>query len=213
MSNRPKSCWRRFAALVLGLLLAGCLAENEHTIITNPVDLKPFEGYWIGTKGETAQMLGITPTAAGANLTYVFMRSDTQQADFSQFHVQATKIDDVLYFELTGTTGADKAPPTHHTFGRVSFGSPETPHDRDKLTVCFAESAAMKDPVQKGDLKGTIVKDRSGALIPDPDKVRITNSTAELRAYLAANPLKCSPFSWYVFVRAQPHLPTFPVRP
>lgn len=215
MRNKAKSSWR-VAILALAPLLAGCLAENAHTIIVDPVDVKPFEGYWISTRGDAAQVLAIKAEEKGARsakLTYVFMRHDTQQVDTSRLTVRATEIGKVLYFEFTGALDANKPSAAQRSFGRVSLGSAETPGDRDKFTVCLAEADVLKGPVQKGELKGEVVPGAKGWIGRDPDKVRITGTTAELRAYLAANPLKCAPFTWFVFVRAKPHNPTYPAGP
>ena len=177
------------SCMLLGLLAAGCVVENEHSIIDKPAPPdKRIVGVWALEADGGAQVLMLREDGeANAPLqsTYVIVPNDEPPAT-SRADVAFTMIGGRSYFEANWKIGEwlPLDPPVRRTFGTYELSGGR---GAETLKLCLADAESFETPVKTGALSGF-----SGSGDSYERRVVLAADTAALRAYLAKNHFECS---------------------
>lgn len=176
---------RLFAVLTLALATAGCLVENEHSIIEKPAAPdKRLVGVWALESDGSAQVLVLRSRDEDPDrLQSSFVIADRDDAPMaSRAAVRFTEIGGRQYFEANWRVGEwlPVDPPVRRTFGTYELSG-------DTLTLCLADPEAFTPVLKSGALTGF-----SGIGDSYERRTIVANDTPSLRAYLAKNHFKCT---------------------
>lgn len=171
--------------VTLALITAGCLVENEHSIIEKPVAPdKRLSGVWALEVDGGAQVLVLharDEEPDGLLSSFVIAPRD-EAAMTSRATIRFTEIGGRQYFEANWRVGEwlPVDPPVRRTFGTYELSG-------DTLTLCLADPEAFTPVLKSGALTGF-----SGIGDSYERRTIVANDTASLRAYLAKNHFKCT---------------------
>jgi hypothetical protein len=173
----------------LGVTAAGCMVENEYSIVDKPVPAdKRLAGAWALEADGGAQVLVLNigednPNAMQAS--FVIAPKD-EPAMTSRATVFFTTIGDRAYFEADWRPGEwlPLDPPVRRAFGTYELtGGPGS----EILKVCFADPKSFEAPIKSGALAGF-----SGKGDDYQRRTVLASDTAATRAFLAKNHFQCS---------------------
>jgi hypothetical protein len=181
--------------LTLGFLAAGCIVENEHSIIDRPaaVDAR-LAGVWALESSGNAQLLALQPREEGEHrlqAIFVIVGGKDEPVMTSRAVVTFLSITGRSYFEASWKAGEwlPLDPPVRRSFGTYELAGAA---GAETLRVCFADPASFEGPIKGGALAGY-----SGAGRDYERRTVLAADGAALRAYLAKNEFKCPTPSVY----------------
>lgn len=172
----------------LGVTAAGCMVENEESIVDKPVPAdKRLAGAWALEADGSAQVLVLNigednPNAMQAS--FVIAPKD-EPAMTSRASITFTTIGDRRYFEASWKAGEwlPLDPPVRRAFGTYELSGSA---GAELLKVCFADPQSFEAPIQSGTLKGF-----SGRGDDYERRTILASDTGTTRAYLAKNHFQC----------------------
>lgn len=176
------------AGALLGLLVAGCIVENDHSIVDKPAPLdKRLVGVWALEADGGAQVLMLREGGeddAPLQATYVIVPND-DQPHTSRAGIAFTTIGGRSYFEASWKIGEwlPLDPPVRRTFGIYELSG----SGAEILKLCLADAESFEAPVTGGTLAGF-----SGRGDAYERRVVLAGDTSALRAYLEKNHFECS---------------------
>lgn len=174
-----------FLILTIGLLTAGCLVENEHSIIEKPgAPDKRLEGVWALEADGSAQVLVLRAREDETDrlhATFVIANRD-DPAMTSRATVRVTEIGGRAYFETTWRVGEwlPVDPPVRRAFGTYELSD-------NALKLCLADPESFTPALKSGALAGF-----SGIGDAYERRTVVASDSAALRAYLEKNHFKCT---------------------
>jgi hypothetical protein len=169
----------------VALATAGCLVENEHSIIEKPTTPdKRLAGVWALEADGGAQVLVLyarDEETDRLHATFVIVPRD-DAAMSSRSTIRFTEIGGRQYFEANWRVGEwlPLDPPVRRTFGTHELIG-------DTLKLCLADPEAFTPILKSGALTGF-----SGIGDSYERRTIVANDTASLRAYLAKNHFQCT---------------------
>jgi len=174
-----------FLILTIGLLTAGCLVENEHSIIDKAgTPDKRLAGVWALEADGSAQVLVLRARENETDrLQASFVIADRDDpAMTSRATVRVSEIGGRHYFEANWRVGEwlPVDPPVRRTFGTYELSG-------DTLKLCFADPESFTPALKSGALAGF-----SGIGDAYERRTVVASDTASLRAYLAKNHFNCT---------------------
>ena len=174
-----------FLILSMALLTAGCLVENEHSIIATPgTPDKRLEGVWALEADGSAQVLVLRIRDDETDRLHAsFVIADRDDAAMtSRATVRVTDIGGRFYFEADWRLGEwlPLDPPVRRAFGTYELSG-------DTLKLCFADPESFTPAVKSGALAGF-----SGIGDAYERRTVVASDTASLRTYLAKNHFNCT---------------------
>lgn len=173
-----------FLILTMGFLAAGCLVENEHSIIDKAgTPDKRLAGVWALEADGGAQVLVLRAREDEADrLHATFVIADRDPAMTSRATVRVSEIGGRGYFEATWRVGEwlPVDPPVRRTFGTYELSG-------DTLKLCFADPESLTPALKSGALAGF-----SGIGDAYERRTVVASDSTALRAWLAKNHFKCT---------------------
>jgi hypothetical protein len=171
--------------LALALCAAGCLVENEHSVIDKPAAPdKRLIGVWAMEADGGAQVLVLhTRDEEPDRLASSFMIAPPGETVMtSRAAIRFTEIGGRAYFEADWRTGEwlPLDPPVRRTFGTYELTA-------DTLKLCLADPDSFSPVIKSGGLAGF-----TGIGDAYERRTVVANDTASLRAYLAKNHFNCT---------------------
>jgi hypothetical protein len=172
-------------AIALAVCTAGCLVENEHSIVDKPAAPdKRLVGVWALESDGGAQILVLYARDEEPDrLVSSFVIAPRDDAAMtSRAAVRFTEIGGRSYFEATWRTGEwlPVDPPVRRTFGTYELSG-------DTLKLCLADPETFTPVLKSGALAGF-----SGIGDSYERRTVVSNDTASLRSYLAKNHFNCT---------------------
>lgn len=179
---------RLLGCSLLGLLVAGCIVENDHSIVDESAPLdKRLVGAWALEADGGAQVLILREGGednAPFQATYVIVPND-EPPHTSRADIAFTAIGGRSYFEAAWKVGEwlPLDPPVRRTFGTYELSG----SGADILKLCLADTESFEAPVESGALAGF-----SGRGDSYERRTLLAGDTAALRSYLENNHFECS---------------------
>jgi len=176
---------RLLAVAGVALATAGCLVENEHSIVDKAAAPdKRLAGVWALEADGGAQILvlyGRDEETDRLHASFVIAPRD-EAAMTSRSTIRFTEIGGRPYFEANWRVGEwlPVDPPVRRTFGTYELSG-------DLLKLCLADPEAFTPILKSGGLTGF-----TGIGDSYERRTVLANDTASLRAYLAKNHFQCT---------------------
>ncbi len=171
--------------LALSLGAAGCLVENEHSIIDKPATPdKRLIGVWAMEADGGAQVLVLhaRDEEPGTLASSFVIAPPGETAMASRAAIRFTEIGGRQYFEANWRVGEwlPLDPPVRRTFGTYELGG-------DTLKLCLADPDSFSPVIKSGALAGF-----TGIGDAYERRTVVADDTASLRTYLAKHHFQCA---------------------